>query len=277
MNKSQLEEKDIEAEYGPNWAAVENVARIARGMTKEQRNRLQAAWNATWYDAWFAGQDVALTLSLGAARKAAFITVRNADADAAWTAARDARQDAGRTAMWRAALDFAGGVAYAVCIKDLICQHGFTQYDYDTMTSAWIEVFGDPFDAAKIADADLGSHSFDDQFSGTEGIVLEEAEKRQRFIVDEVSITYRQTVDITGVEARVNRPQGTVGKRFEHVIEVNAEHGYRLLNWQLATTSVDPSVDSVATEASITETIVGVFEDERRDGDGGQCTVLTGR
>ncbi len=90
-----------------------------------------------------------------------------------------------------------------------------------------------------------------------------EHEARQRFIVGEVTITYDRTEDADAALLRTEMPLGTIGKRFEHVVEVNAQRGYRLMNWHMTSTPIVQQVGVLMPTVAITETIVAVFEDER--------------
>lgn len=79
-------------------------------------------------------------------RRAAALTLREAqDLAAARVAARDA-WDAARGAAWDAAWDAArgaaGAAARALSVRDLSGQHGFTQAHYDTLTGPWVQVIG---------------------------------------------------------------------------------------------------------------------------------------
>lgn len=85
----------------------------------------------------------------------------------------------------------------------------------------------------------------------------------QRFVVAEVSVTYPWTEDFDEVRARVEAPMGTLGKRFEHVLDVNAARGYLLRDWRFTSVPVAFKVGSLEKTHAITETIVAVFELEK--------------
>ncbi len=137
--KTQPDE-ELEAKYGPNWAAVVEVLRAAGSMTDEQREELAvraAAWNLD--------------------RNVAQAAARNADRNVAWTAAPVAAWGAAWDVAWDSDLGTMGHVAWGIArratcdaaiaavMKDLIGQHSFTQVHYDTLMAPWIAVFGDPF------------------------------------------------------------------------------------------------------------------------------------
>jgi len=112
-----VEEAPVHLCWGPNGRAVEKIIHRAETLTKEEVEKLNAAWNAARNAA-------------NAAWNAAWNAARNA-ANAAWNAARDAAGNA------------AGDAAGAVAIADLVGTRGFTQTHFDRLMGPWRRVIGD--------------------------------------------------------------------------------------------------------------------------------------
>lgn len=114
---------DLADTFGPQWPEIVALVRRAAVLTPDEAKRLDAA-----VDAVDAGD---------AAWAAAWAAARAAAGDAAWVAAGDAAWDAA----WVAARA-ASWAAWALVVRDLIGQHGFTQSHYDTLTGPWRTVIG---------------------------------------------------------------------------------------------------------------------------------------
>ncbi len=119
----------LEETFGSNWAVVVNVIRTVAEATKEQFDRLHAAWGAVLINARDAAGD--------AMRDASWDAGRTAERIAAGEAVAAAGGDGARAAVW--------DVVRAAVLHDLIGRHGFTQEHYDALMAPWIAVFGDPF------------------------------------------------------------------------------------------------------------------------------------
>lgn len=133
---------ELEAKYGPNWRAVDVVVQKVARATQEQIGRLGAGRDS----AWTVAQDVALDAADAGVLACGRLSAWNAAGTAALRAVRSPGGIVALDATWSAVRP-ATAAATAVVMKDLIGQHGFTQEHYDTMTRAWLEVFGDPLEA----------------------------------------------------------------------------------------------------------------------------------
>lgn len=120
--------------YGPQTPEIVALIERARSLTARKARQLYAAWAA----ASDAARDAAQNAASDAARYAARDATQNAASDAAWNAAWDATiyvaRDVARDAAWAA--------AYALVVRDLIGQHGFTHQHYDLLTGPWAQVIG---------------------------------------------------------------------------------------------------------------------------------------
>ena len=146
LASSAITDTELEDTFGPQWREIVAQVRAISGASREQLDRLAAAWTA-------AGD---------AARDAA----RDAAWDAAWDAARDAAGDAARDAAWAAAgtaagtaaRDAARDAAWALSIRDLIGTANYTQEMYELLTAPWRNVMGPlhpddgPLPASLLAD-----------------------------------------------------------------------------------------------------------------------------
>jgi hypothetical protein len=124
----EVTDADLADTFGLQWAAIVALVRRASVLTADEVQRLGAAWDAVW----------------GAARAAAWDAVwdaAGAAGDAAWAAA-GAAGDAAWAAAWAAGWDAAEAAAWALAVRDLIGEHGFTQAHYDTFTGPWRTVIG---------------------------------------------------------------------------------------------------------------------------------------
>lgn len=79
-------------------------------------------------------------------------------------------------------------------------------------------------------------------------------------IVGEVSITYDIAKTVEEHKTRVDSPMGTISQRFEHVIAMNTERGYKLRDWQFTSVPIGVQAGSVSMTSRICETIVATFE-----------------
>lgn len=92
--------------FGPQWREIVALVRRAATLTDDEAQSLAAGWAAS----------------------------RDAGWAASWAASW--------AAIWDAIWDAIWGAAVALCARDLIGQHGFTQAHYDTLTRPWREVIG---------------------------------------------------------------------------------------------------------------------------------------
>ena len=111
--------------FGPQWEPIVALVRRSAVLTADECNRLDASWAAS---------GAASGVASGAASRAASWA---ASGDASWAASWAASRDASRAASWAASRD-----AAALCVRDLIGSHGFTQEHYDILTEAWATVIG---------------------------------------------------------------------------------------------------------------------------------------
>jgi hypothetical protein len=114
LRSVEIDDAELAKTFGPQWESIVALVRTAATITLQRGNELDAAW--------------------AAARDAAWAAARAAARDATWDAARDAARDA--------AWDAAGDAAWALGVRDLIGQHGFTQAHYDLLTAPWVKVMG---------------------------------------------------------------------------------------------------------------------------------------
>ena len=138
LASSEITDTELEDTFGPQWREIVAQVRAISGASREQLDRLAAAWDAAWAAA------------------------RDAARDAAWAAARDAAWDAARDAAWAAARfaarDAAWDAARALSIRDLIGTANYTQEHYDLLTAPWRNVMGPlhpddgPLPASLLAD-----------------------------------------------------------------------------------------------------------------------------
>ena len=132
-----VEEAPVHLCWGPNGRAVEKIIHRAETLTKEEVEKLNAAWNAAWNAArnaaWNAAWNAARNAADAAGNTAGFAAARNAAWNAAWNAADAARN----------AADAARNAAGATAIADLVGQFGFTQTHFDLLLGPWRKVFGD--------------------------------------------------------------------------------------------------------------------------------------
>jgi len=122
LHAVSVTDEDLAATFGPQWDAVVTLARRAATLTAEESSRLATAWNAARAVAWVDAR--------AAAGVAAVVAARTAAGDAVMDVARGAARDAAVVAAW------------ALVIRDLIGQHGFTQEHYDTLTAPWATTIG---------------------------------------------------------------------------------------------------------------------------------------
>ena len=122
----EVTDEDLADTFGPQWMAIVALVRRAAIMTDEEKDRVAVAWAAAWDAAWVAAG--------AAARNAAWNAARNAARNAAWNAAWVAAGAAAENAAWNA--------AWALSVRDLIGQHGFSQEHYDLLTGPWRSVIG---------------------------------------------------------------------------------------------------------------------------------------
>jgi hypothetical protein len=118
LRTAEVTDADLAHTFGPQWEAIVALVRRAARLTEGEAVALDAAWYATGY----------------AAR------------DAAWYATGYAARDAARDAAWRAAgaaaRDAAWRAAWALAVRELIGQGGFTADHYRTLTGPWAQVIG---------------------------------------------------------------------------------------------------------------------------------------
>ena len=117
----EVTDQQLEETYGPNWRYIVALARQAASLTREQAERIGAAWKAA--------QDAAQDAAYNAAYNAAGGNARGVAWRAAWSAALNA---AGY-----AAGDAAGKAAYALVVRDLICPE-----HYQAIAGPWESVMG---------------------------------------------------------------------------------------------------------------------------------------
>ena len=119
--------------YGPNTEAVQAIIDRISTLTKDEIDRLSAAWDAaydaTWNAAW------------NAARNAAYDAARHA----AWNATRNATWKAPRNEDWSAAYDEACDAAWSATLVtvtyDLATEDGpYTIAQRDLLLAPWVEV-----------------------------------------------------------------------------------------------------------------------------------------
>jgi len=126
------------ATLGPQWREIVALAKRVASLTPHEIERLGAARDATGDAAWAAARAAAWVSARGASRAAAWAASRGAAGGAAWGTAWDAARDAS----WGAARDTVWEAAGALCARDLIGQHGFTQDHYNVLTLPWAAVIG---------------------------------------------------------------------------------------------------------------------------------------
>lgn len=135
---ADITDEDLAATFGPQWAQVVALVRLTAGLTDDEVTRLDAARGAARAEAraeaWGAARGAARDGLSGAARGASRGAAWDAVGGAAWDAARYAARDAARYA--------ARAAAWALVVRDLIGEHGFTQEHYDTLTGPWSKVTG---------------------------------------------------------------------------------------------------------------------------------------
>lgn len=130
----EVTDTDLAETFGPQWEHVVALVRRIVVLTDDEARRLAAARNAAAHSA--AGN---------AAWNAANAAARNT---AARAAAREAAWAAAQAAAWDAAAHYAAGnaaardAAWALTLRDLVGQHGFTQQHYDVLTGPWASVIG---------------------------------------------------------------------------------------------------------------------------------------
>jgi hypothetical protein len=107
------EELPAHLALGPNGEQAAAFIERCKTLTKEQAQKLDAAWGAAWDAArdaaWGAAWDAAWGAARGAARGAAW--------DAAWGAARDAARGAARAIVMR---DLITSEQYAILVKSFV-------------------------------------------------------------------------------------------------------------------------------------------------------------
>jgi hypothetical protein len=118
----EVTDADLLDTFGPQWEAIVALVRRAATLTADEASCLVAARDA----AGNAARDTARD----AARAAAGYTARAAAGYAARAAAGDAAGYAAAAAAW------------ALVVRDLIGQYGFTQQHYDTLTGPWRTTIG---------------------------------------------------------------------------------------------------------------------------------------
>ena len=126
----EITDEELAETFGPQWREVVSLVRRAAVLTEDEASRLAAARVAQ--------RDAARVAERAAERAAARLAAWYAARVAAGTAAWDAAWDAAGTAAWYAAR----AAALALCVRDLIGQHGFAQQHYDTLTRPWRTVIG---------------------------------------------------------------------------------------------------------------------------------------
>jgi len=141
---------DLADTFGPQWEHIVALVRRVAVLTTDEINRLAAARAAARDAAGDAAWVAAGAAARVAARDAAGAAAGAAAWDAAWEAAGVAAGVAARDAARAAARDAAGAAAWALAVRDLIGQDGFTQQHYDLLTKLWRTVIGPvhPDDAA---------------------------------------------------------------------------------------------------------------------------------
>jgi hypothetical protein len=122
LRSVEITDAELAKTFGPQWESIVALVRTAATITPQQGNELDAAW--------------------AAARAATWAAAGAAAGDAAWAAAGDAAWAAARADTWAAARDAARDAAWALSVRDLIGQHGFTQAHYDLLTAPWVKVMG---------------------------------------------------------------------------------------------------------------------------------------
>lgn len=119
LASSEITDTELEDTFGPQWREIVAQVRAISGASREQLDRLDAAWDAAGAAAWDAAWD------------------------AAWAAAeRDAAGAAERAAESAAAGDAAWAAARALSIRDLIGTANYTQEMYELLTAPWRNVMG---------------------------------------------------------------------------------------------------------------------------------------
>ena len=148
----EVTDADLADTFGPHWEAIVALVRRAAVLTIGEAEQLLAAWNpamvaarvAAGGAARFAAGEATGDAARDAARAAAGAAVWAAvwDAAGAATDAAGAATDAAGAAVWVAAGAAATDAAWALAVRDLIGQHGFTQDHYDLLTGPWRSVIG---------------------------------------------------------------------------------------------------------------------------------------
>jgi len=134
----QVTDADLADTFGPQWEQIAALVRRAAVLTPDDSERLADARAA----ARAAARDVSRAAAQAAAVDAAVDAAWDAARAAAWAAAMDAAQAAAWTPRRAAAVDAAWDAAGALAARDLIGQHGFTQFHYDLLTGPWRTVIG---------------------------------------------------------------------------------------------------------------------------------------
>jgi hypothetical protein len=137
LARIEVTDADLADTFGPQWVAIVALVRRAAVLTADEAQRLAAA---------HAANAAANAAARDGSGDAAGAVARDAKAagDAAWAVARDAKAAgvAARAAAQIAAQIAALDVAWALVMRDLIGQHGFTQVYYDVLTGPWRTVIG---------------------------------------------------------------------------------------------------------------------------------------
>jgi len=104
------------AEFGPQAAKVRSLLDFIPTMSDDAARASDAAYNASYDDAWDADARAGLTASINSARNASYAAAINAARNASYTAARDAA----RNAAYNAARDAAHNAARGEAVSDLM-------------------------------------------------------------------------------------------------------------------------------------------------------------
>jgi hypothetical protein len=147
LARIEVTDADLAETFGPQWPHIVALVRRAAAFTADEMKLLAAARAAARTAARTAAWGAAGVAARAAGRAAAL----DAALDASLAATGDAALAAALAATGDAARDVARAAAWALAMRDLIGQHGFTQEHYDALTGPWATVIGPvhPDDAAR--------------------------------------------------------------------------------------------------------------------------------
>ena len=134
LRSAEITDIDLALTFGPQWQAIVALVRRAAVLTDQDTRDLYVIWGTDRDDARNRVWDATHNAARNDAQDAAYDATSGAAHEVTSGAARDPAREAAREA--------ARDAAWALVVRDLIGQRGFTQAHYNLLTGPWASVIG---------------------------------------------------------------------------------------------------------------------------------------